>query len=114
MSNDNMLQNLEESIKQATVVAELGAAVERLRSNRDFKRVIIEGYFEQEAIRLVHLKADSNMQSVGSQESIVKQMDAIGSLSQYLNTKRQLAGVALRSIASDEQTREELLVEGAE
>ena len=111
MSNNTVLLEIEDSIKQATIAVDLGAAVERLCNNRDFKKVFLEGYFEQEAIRLVHLKSDSNMQTQGSQESILKLMDAIGSVRQYLDTKRQLAGLAMRAIASDEQTREELLAE---
>jgi hypothetical protein len=109
MSNIPEIQALDANIKQATVLVEFGSAIERLSSNRDFKKVILEGYFEQEAIRLVHLKADPNMQANLSQAEIVKQMDAIGSLKQYLRTATHLAGMGARSIASDEETREELL-----
>lgn len=114
MSNNNEIQQLEASIQHAKTVVDFGATVERLFNNRDFKKVISEGYFEQEAIRLVHLKADPNMQSVAQQEAIVKQMDAIGSLKQYLRTKCHIATQAVRSIAADEETRDELLAEEGE
>ncbi len=112
MSNSTELQQVEDNIKQASELVEFGSAVERLRSNRDFRKVIIEGYFEQEAVRLVHAKADAELQSIASQASIVKQMDAIGALSQFLMGKLQLSGLAERSIAADEETRQELLVGG--
>lgn len=114
MSNINEIQQLEESIERAKERVEFGTVIERLYATRDFKKVIGEGYFEQEAIRLVHLKADPNMQSVAQQEAIVKQIDAIGSLKQYLRAKCHIAAQAVQSIAADEETRDELLSEEGE
>lgn len=111
MSNTSALQEIEANIKQASTIVEFGTAIERLSINRDFKKVITEGYFEKEAVRLVHLKADVSMQSAAQQADIVKQLDAIGALSQFLNTKLQLSRLASRSIAADEEAREEILAE---
>ena len=110
MSNETV-EAIERSIKQARVAVEEGNALERLRNNKDFKKVIIEGYFREEAIRLVHLKADPSMQSVDSQKSIVAQMDAIGSFNQYLNHTLQRGVMASKQIESDEATRDEILAE---
>ena len=109
---DNELQQIESNLKRNAVVTELGNALARLKGNRDFKKVILEGFFEDEAIRLVHLKADPNMQGSDSQKAILTQMDAIGALRQYLETLAQLAGMAQKSIEADEHTRDELLAEG--
>ena len=106
------IQQIEANIKQSQKIVDLGESLERLRSNRDFKKVILEGYFEQEAIRLVHLKADPNMQTQERQQSILLQMDAIGSLNQYFNTLYMRATMANKAIVSDEQMRDELLAEG--
>lgn len=108
----NELQQIESNLKRNAVLTELGNALARLKGNRDFKKVILEGLFEDEAIRLVHLKADPNMQGIDSQKAILTQMDAIGALRQYLETLAQLAGMAQKSIEADEQTRDELLAEG--
>mgnify|MGYP000730540718 CR=1 FL=1 len=108
---DTELQQLEQNIKQARKIADLGESLERLYVNRDFKKVVSEGYFEQEAVRLVHLKADANMQSDEMQKSILSQIDAIGSLSSYFNTLRIRSTMASNAIANDENTREELLAE---
>ena len=51
------------------------------------------------------------MQGTESQKAIVAQMDAIGTLSQYLQTQSTLARMADKAIEADEQTREELLNE---
>lgn len=109
---DNELQQIESNLKRNAVLTDLGNALARLKGNRDFKKVILEGFFEDEAIRLVHLKADPNMQGSDSQKAILTQMDAIGALRQYLETLAQLAGMAQKSIEADEQTRDELLAEG--
>lgn len=110
MSN-NTVQAIEENIRQAKLIVGTGDSLERLRQNRDFKAVILDGYFKQEAIRLVHLKADPAMQSPDMQKSIVAQMDAIGSLNQYFTAVYQQASIARKAIASDEETRDEILAE---
>lgn len=102
---------IEDSIKRATAHVESGKAVDRLRNNKDFKQIVVEGYFEREAVRLVHLKGDPNMQSDASQSSIVKQMDAIAAFSQYLSIAVLHAAMAEKQIAGDQETLAELLSE---
>ena len=107
------LQAIDQSIKQARKAIDLGDALERLKGNRDFKRIIQDGYFEQEAVRLVHLKSSPTMQSAESQKSIDQQMVSIGSLDQYFRTIAVQAEMARKSIKYDEQVRDELIEEGA-
>lgn len=114
MDNSKVIQDIELNIKQAQALVDTGNALERLRSNRDFKKIINEGYFEKEAIRLVHLKGDPSMQTPERQESIVKQMDAIGALHQYFNTVFHRAALAEKAIIEDTETRDELLNEDAQ
>ena len=102
---------IERNMEKARAVLEFSAALERLRSNRDFKKVVLEGYFEQEAIRLVHLKSDPNMQKPDMQQSIVNQIDAIGQLHQFFSTVLQKASMASRQIEADQETLEELAAE---
>lgn len=109
--NINTVQAIEENIRQAKAIAGKGDALERLRQNRDFKAVILDGYFKEEAIRLVHLKADPSMQSPDMQKSIIAQMDAIGSLNQYFTAVNQQSSIARKAIAADEETRDEILAE---
>lgn len=108
------IEAIDKQIEQAKDTIELGLAIERLRSNKDFKQVVLTGYFEKEAVRLVHLKADPAMQSEASQLMIKKLMDSIGGFSQYLSTTLQLASMAEKNLASHEEEREEILFEGNE
>lgn len=107
-SIESQIQQLDRNISESRKLIEMGDALQRLKSNRDFKKVVMEGFFEKEAIRLVHLKADSNMQSAEAQKSIIAQMDAIGALNQYFTTIGQIASLARKSLAYDEEAREEL------
>ena len=110
MSNAT-IEAIERNIKLAKEVAALGNSLERLRTNRDFKTVILDGYFEQEAIRLVHLKADPNMHSAESQLAIVSQMNSIGGLVQYFNTTMHRASLASKNILADQEAIEEIAAE---
>lgn len=111
MTQQTEIKTLEENIQRAKELVECGSAMERLRSNRDFKKVVLDGYFKAEAVRLVHLKADPAMQSDASQASIIRQIDAIGSLSDYFRTVNMAAVQAVRAIQGDEETLLELQAE---
>lgn len=110
MSNE-AVEAIERNIKVAKEIVEVGNALMRLKSNKDFKTVVMTGYFEKEAIRLVHLKADINMQSAEMQRSIVSQMDAIGALSQYFNTVMYKSSIANKSVEADQEMIEEMASE---
>lgn len=110
MANPQIAE-IERNIKAGKAIAELGKALDRLRVNKDFKKVITEGYLEQEAIRLVHLKADPNFQTPERKAFVLASIDAIGGLVQYLNTVGQRADMADNSVAADERALEEVLAE---
>lgn len=95
-------------------LVDLGRSLERLRSNRDFKKLIMEDYLTQEAVRLVHLKASPAMNSDRHQQAINKDIDAIGTFAEFLRKIEADALRALQDIDDAEATRDELLAEGAE
>lgn len=104
---------IEQDIVKSKVVIDFANTLTRLKSSRDFKEVVMKGYFETEAIRLVHLKAEPHMQSPESQASIVSQIDAIGSFSGYLNTVLVKAAMAGRTLEDNEQALAEIHSESA-
>jgi hypothetical protein len=109
--HDSTIQAIEENIRKAKKFVEAGDALERLQANKDFKEIIMSGYFEKEAIRLVHLKADENFQTAERQKMVIAQMDAIGALNQYFRTIFHQASMAKKAIDADEETRDEMLAE---
>lgn len=105
------IETVELSIEEAQKKIDLMNAVDKLKSNRDFKKVVLQGYFENEAIRLVSLKANPGTQSKEDQEQIIKYIDSIGSFMNYLNMIRHQGKMAESSLEDFERTRDELLAE---
>lgn len=106
------IEAIEQDIATANTIVALGNTLERLKKNRDFNTVIVKGFFEAEAIRLVHLKSDPGMQSKEAQESIIKQIDAIGALSSYLDTIVLRARMAARTLEDSAEQLAEIYAEG--
>lgn len=113
MSQDQIAE-IELNIAEAKKFVAEGNSLERLLSNRDFKKIVLEGYFEKEAVRLVHLKADANSQDPDVQASILSQIDAIGNLTHYLRAVGHRANMAEKAILADEESLDELRGEGVE
>lgn len=109
--NSQLLHDIDQSIKVNQDSIEFGLTLDRLKLNRDFKRVVLDGYLSQEAVRLVHLKASPDYQSPEAQRLLLAQIDSIGCFYQYLNRIGVAAEIARKSLQSDEQTREEVLSE---
>lgn len=110
IANDQ-IESVNISIDQAKKQIAIMESILKLTKNRDWKRVIDEGYFEKEAARLVILKADPSLQSDEHQNQLNKSIDAIGYFRQYLMTQIQLGRMAEKSLKEDEAVRDELLAE---
>lgn len=108
------LETVEISLEHAQKVAATAKSTERLIANRDFKKIVHEGFFEKEAQRLVFLKSDPNQQSPEAQADIIKRIDAIGVFRQYIAGLLRMGAQAEKAIEDLEQTREEMLQEETE
>ena len=108
------IENIEINIEHAKKYVNKMNSVFNLSKNRDFNDVIDKGYFEEEASRLVLLKADPNLQKPEDQASIIRSIDAIGHFRQYLSTVVSMGRMMEKSLMDDMETRQELLVEGVE
>ncbi len=105
------IQQLEQNIQHSKKAVELGNALERLLNNRDFKNIILKGYMEQEAVRLVHLKAAPAMDSPAKQTAIMRDIDAIGSFAGFLKEIQRQAELGRKDIAFSEETIEAIRAE---
>jgi len=109
---------LERDIETKKHQVALNNALERLMSNKDFKKVVLEGYFVNEAVRLVSVKADYSQRHPDLQAGIIRDIDAIGSLQKFFGLIGTNGEQAAASIPQDEATIEDLnaeaLEEGAE
>ena len=105
------LETIELTIKESKKYVDRMESLFKLTKNRDFVRLIDKGYFEEEASRLVLLKADPNMQDVKNQEHINKSIDSIGYFRQYLANVIQLGRMMEKSIEESNEAKNELLIE---
>lgn len=112
MSIEQDLAALDRDAKVAKAHIDAGSALERLRTNRDFKTLVVEGYLKDEAVRLVHAKSNPALQSAADQAAIVRDIDAIGSLAQFFNTIGQRAQIAGKQMRDIDEARAEIIAEG--
>lgn len=78
------IQELEISIDEAKKAVETGEMAERLSSNSDFRKVIVEGYFLHEAARLALLHSDPGLRA-DIKATVLDEMKGPGALKRYLS-----------------------------
>lgn len=107
------LNDVEISIEDARKTVNRMKDLQQLLDSPIWENIIENGYFRDEASRLVLLKADPAMLGDKEQKQIQIAIDAIGPFRQYLRTIMQFGMMAERAMEDDENTREELLAEEA-
>lgn len=100
------LAQIDIAIDDARKVMKKADALKRLEKNKDFKLLIREGYFEGEAIRLVHLRAMPAAKEM--REEIDGDIAAIGSFRLYLSIINQMANQASQAIGEYEEARDDI------
>lgn len=106
------VKTLEMTMENAKHNIELSEALDRLHDNPDFQKLIIKGYFEDECVRLVHLKGAPNTQNLDRQAAITREIDGIGSLRGYFGSVHQRGEWARDALADSERELE--IMEGEE
>lgn len=115
MSDDKIVGlTMEQFHKRREMCKELIArndALTRLENNADFKLLIMEGYLEEEAVRLVHLLGEQtfNMATSGKdgkatkadyREDFQERMIGIARLAEYFRSVYQLANQAQNELGN--------------
>ena len=113
MSIENDIEQLELSMENARHAIDMVKALERLRSNKDFEKIISNGYFKEEASRVVLLRGDLNATDE-MERHCDKQINGIGVLRSYFQKIQYLGSMAEKALAEHQETREELLREQLE
>jgi CheY-like chemotaxis protein len=88
---------------------ELGEALQKLHENEDFKKVILDGYMEDEAERIFKVLVDpSHNLKRDIMENLMDKLMAIRSIKQYFGTILINAAMAPEEIANEEKYRKEV------
>lgn len=98
------IEQVELGIKEARKTVDLATSVKKLQRNRDFKAVVSQGYFKEEAARLVHLKGNPGMQTPEHQAAILRQIDSISAFATYLDHLVRFGEMAEQAIEEDQET----------
>lgn len=102
------IEQIEVSISELQKMVEMGKRAERLALNPDFKALIMDGYFGEEASRLALLMSDPRVIDQGQQEFVRNDLMAIGGLKRYLSNKVTFGQNAADEIESHQYTLGEL------
>ena len=104
---------VEMTINEARERVDRGKMAERLALVPEFKKLILEGYFRDEASRLVLLLSDPMLDET-TRNHVLRDMTGIGGLQRYLRTLVQLGRIAEQEIRDAQDTLDDLRSEEAE
>ena len=101
------LQEIEQGIKQCEEILLDRAVLERLLKNKDFKKIIIEGYLEKESNRVVGMMADPRYR-----EEAASMLTGMAHLRKHLNSLDQFFDTAETQLKELHQASLESMVDG--
>lgn len=107
MNTEEKITRIQLGEDEARKAVKFGELAAKLESNTAFRTVILEGYMEKEAVRLVHLFSDPTIEEE-TREKIKLDMHAIGTLMQYLRNAVQFGRLAEQELAAYARQREEV------
>jgi len=103
------VEQIELSMSQAKKLIERKDTLNRLFEHKDFKALIVEEYFNDEAVRLVHMMSDQSMAEY--REQIIKNMDGISTLREWFRVVKQMGEAAENELAEAQEEYIEALAE---
>jgi hypothetical protein len=109
MSTDQELQDLEDNINDAKHFIDIKESTIKLFKNKEFKKVVLEYYFKEEAARLVMAKATSL--TTEQQLLIDNMIYGIGALSNFFDSVLTRGMQAEQALQDDEDARTQILQE---
>lgn len=113
LTQQEEMRQVEITIEEARKFIAIGDAIERLEKNEDFKKVIFDGYFVEEAARVTSLLADPSMQRPEMQTKLHHALRAISEFKQHLLTTKLMVEQFRSDLEDNLNTLEDLRVEVA-
>ena len=110
MNTEEQLDYLDAKMAEAKHFIDVKNSLLKLQKNKDFKKVVIEYYFKEEAARLVMAKS-SNLDEA-QQLTIDKMIYGVGSIAKFFDSVLQRGVQAEQSLSEDEESKASILQEG--
>lgn len=108
---DPNVRNIDIEIEEAKRAIKRLDMLTRLKKNKDFKALIDEGYFKEEASNLVIAKAIPHLRDEKQQKVFDNRIVAIGEFRQWLSEIETMGGIATKALQEAEATRDEIALE---
>lgn len=93
----SQVEEIELSMAEAQKLVDRKDRVNKLMTNRDFNKIVIDGYFKDEAARLTALSADPAL--IEHRDEIILSIQGISLFQQYLRTAVMMGNTAEQEIA---------------
>lgn len=103
----NDIAQIELSMEEAQKMVDRGDEVRALIENPLFKKIIGDGYFVQEAARLVHLSSDTTI-TEEIRGYVMRDMAGPGAFKRYLQTLINMGNIARNELAQGQEVLDEL------
>ena len=110
MSTEEQLEYLEANMAEARHFVDVKNSLIKLQKNRDFKKVITEYYFKEEAARLVMAKSSNLTEE--QQKVIDKMIYGIGSLAKFFDSTLSRGVQSEQTLVEDEEAKAAIIQEG--
>ena len=106
MSNQNIAENelTAEMLEEYNYYVGQKQALDRLKTNPDFKKVILDGYFKDKAVNGVSLLATDYVRRNGLRPEVMESLVAISHLQDYFITIDKMGTTEEDDIDSEEIT----------
>lgn len=110
--NEDRIQRVAIDIQTAKRWKKRHETLLNLEKLKGFQDIVLEGYFKEEAARLVGLVGEPEMQSEEQQRYVKGAILAVSNLRQYLMDVHKLGRTAEHTLKHDAQTQQDLLAKG--
>jgi hypothetical protein len=107
MINQNAAENelTADEVKEYNYYVGMKQALDRLETNPDFQKVILDGYFKDKAVNGVSLLATNYVRKNGLRPEVMESLVAISQLQDYFISIKQLGAEIIED--EDEESTEE-------
>lgn len=102
MNLDEFQERVEYEIAANQRALDLAESLERLEQNKDFQKLILDGYFVNEAVENVAALSAPAVDTAASQAKIFEQLRAVSQLQQYFIKVRAFGSFAASALAEYE------------
>jgi hypothetical protein len=106
MTGNDQVQQIELSIEEARKIVKRRDMAQKLASNREFRKLILEFYFVDEAARLVGLLSEEETKA--NREDIQDMMKGIAYLRLFLRQTIQMGNIAAAELADLNEALDEI------